>query len=130
MADTTAGLNQAVGVIDGLSKPEAFFAVGQPFGEDTHLGETPGQQVTRTHRGQPRQAKALPRLRPVEGRQVLAQEVDGLRIVTQSMIRPAQEEVQHDLECGIPQGPGQSEGMLADFGGVLRVAYRPKPLAI
>jgi hypothetical protein len=49
MADATAGIDQAVGVIDGLGNPEAFFAAGQPFGEGAHLGETPGQHVTRGH---------------------------------------------------------------------------------
>jgi hypothetical protein len=60
MADATACIDQAVGVIDGLGKPETFFAVGQPFGEGAQLGETAGQQVTRRHRGQPREAEALP----------------------------------------------------------------------
>ena len=130
IADAIACLDQAVGVIDGLGNPEAFFAVGQPFGERAHLGETPGQYVTRDHRGQPRQAEALLEQRPVEGHQVLPQEVDGLRIVTQSIVHPAQEEVRHDLECRIPQGPGQGEGALAHLDGALRVACATKQSVI
>ena len=84
--------------------------------------------VTRRHRGQPRQAEVLPEQRPVEGHQVLPQEVDGLRIVTQTMVHPAQEEVRHDLECRIPQGPGQGEGALADLDGALQVACGPKTI--
>ena len=78
--------------------------------------------VTRRHRGQPRQAKAFLEQRPFEGHQVLPQEVDGLRIVPQTIVRPAQEEVRHDLEGRIPQGPGQGEGALANFDGALQVA--------
>ena len=125
MADAMACLAQAVGVIDGFGNPEAFFAVGQPFGEGAQLGETPGQCVTRHHRGQPRQAEAFPEQRPFEGHQVLPQEVDGLRIVTQTIVHPAQEEVRHDLEGRIPQGPGQGEGALAHLDGALQVACGP-----
>jgi hypothetical protein len=59
MADATACIDQAVRVIDSLGNAEAFFAVGQPFGEGAHLGETPGQHVTRQHGGQPREAEVL-----------------------------------------------------------------------
>jgi hypothetical protein len=113
-------------VIDGLSKPEAVFAVGQPLGERAYFGETPGQYLTRHHRGQPRQAKALPEQRPFEGCHILPQEVDGLRIVPQTIIRSTQEEMQHGLECRIPEGSGQGEGALADFDGALRVACARK----
>ena len=64
----------------------------------------------------------LPEQRPFEGHHVLPQEVDGLRIVTQTIIHLAQEEARHDLECRIPQGPGQGEGALANLDGALQVA--------
>ena len=108
--------------MDGIGNPEALFAVGQPFAERAYLGETPGQHGTRPHRGQPRQAEVLPEQRPVEGHHVLPQEVDGLRIVTQTIIHLAQEEVRHDLEGRISQGPGQGEGALASRDGAWQVA--------
>src|SRR5262245_28967942 len=42
------------------------------------------------------------------------------------MVYPAQVEVQHDLECDIPQGLGQGEGALANLDGALRVACGEK----
>jgi len=114
------------GVIDGLGNPQTFFAVGQPFAEGAHLSATPGQDVTRRHRGQPRQAKALPPQRPVKGHQVLPQQVDGLRIVPQTKINSAQEEARHDLERRIPQGAGQGEGALAHLDGAWRVTGSTK----
>jgi hypothetical protein len=65
---------------------------------------------------------------PFEGHQILSQEIDGPRIVTHSRVRPAQEEVCHDLECRIPQGPSQGQGELTHLDGTWRVACDPKTI--
>ena len=89
IADAIVCLDQAVGMIDGLGNPETFFAVSEPFGEGARISETPGQQVTRQHRGQRRETETLLEQCPFEGHQVLPQEVYGLRIVSQRIACPA-----------------------------------------
>jgi hypothetical protein len=128
IADAMACRDQAGRVIDGLGNSETFFAMGQPLGEGAQLSETHGQQGTRRHRGQTRQAEMLPEQCPFERHQVLPQEVYGLRIVTQSLVYPAQEEGRHDLECRISQGLSQGEGALPHLDGAWQVACGPKTI--
>jgi len=122
----TVGEDKAMRMVDLPRDVDGFLTPGDPLGELSQFGETPGEPVSREDGWKSATgAEALVALLALEGLDVPLQELHGAPIVPHGLIQRAEDLVRADPEQYVVQAEGDGPSLLAQFDRAVRVAREP-----